>query len=143
MNSKKADLTNLAIDINRRNKFFQQLLKALKKLEKTKSDDMSIQLREIVNMMSSHLRISEDFVQFQKNIEDINQAFYQKLEAQFGALSKTEKFLCGLIRLNLSNKDIAAIRGISPGSAKMSRHRLRKKLGLEPEVDIVRFLEGV
>lgn len=141
VNNQKKDLTNLALDISRRNEFSNLIINHIETLQKTKPELISSKLREMLLFTSSHLRINEDLAQFQRNIEDINQEFYQKLEAQFGPLSKNEKYLCGLIRLNLSNKDVAALRGISAGSAKVNRYRLRKKLALKPNTNIVTFLQ--
>lgn len=141
VNNQKKDLTNLALDISRRNEFSNLIINHIETLQKTKPEVISSKLREMLLFTANHLRINEDLAQFQRNIEDINQEFYQKLEAQFGPLSKNEKYLCGLIRLNLSNKDIAALRGISAGSAKVNRYRLRKKLGLKSSTNIITFLQ--
>jgi len=115
LTNKQSDLTNLALDIGRKNKFSNQLIDQLDKLKKLKPEEIKPQLREVISFAVNHLQINE----------------------------ANEKYLAGLVRLNLSNKDVAAIRGISASSAKMSRHRLRKKLGLNPEEDIVVFLQEV
>lgn len=139
--NKQSDLTNLALDIARKNEFSNQLALRLDGMQKNAPASISPALRELSLFASSHLRISEDLSQFQSNVEDINQRFYQTLDTKFEGLSSKDKYLCGLIRLNLSNKDVAAIRGISTNSAKVNRYRLRKKLGLDPDVDIVDFLQ--
>ncbi|MEM9991591.1 MAG: tetratricopeptide repeat protein [Bacteroidota bacterium] len=141
LENKQADLTNLALDIARKNEFSSQLVEELKTLQKDAPAPINTKLRAVTLLADDHLRISDDLAQFQSNIQAINQEFYAKLDAKFAGLSTNEKYLCGLIRLNLSNKDIAAIRGISTNSAKVSRYRLRKKLGLESSVDIVQFLQ--
>lgn len=143
LTNKQSDLTNLALDIGRKNKFSNQLIKRLDELKKLKTEEVKPQLREVISFAVNHLQINEDLALLQKNVETVNQTFYQNLENKYGKLTANEKYLAGLVRLNLSNKDVAAIRGISTGSAKMSRHRLRKKLGLVPEDDIVIFLQKV
>jgi len=45
-----------------------------------------------------------------------------------------------IIRLNLNLKESAPILGISPTSVKTARYRLRKKLGLSTEENLVDFL---
>lgn len=100
-------------------------------------------MRDIIQFAVSHLQINEDLAILQKNIDQINQEFYQKMEIKFGKSSSNEKHLSGLLRLNLSNKDIAIIKGISVSSANMGQYQLRKKLGLEVEEDIRAFLQGI
>lgn len=141
LENKKSDITNLALDITRKNEFSEQLIGYLENMFKTPSEAIPAKVREILHFATNHLRINEDLAQFQNNIEEINHEFHQKLETQFENLSNNEKHLCGLIRLNLSNKEIAAIRGISASSAKVNRYRLRKKLSIESDVDIVNFLQ--
>lgn len=141
LENKKGDLTNLALDIGRKNKFSNKLIEKLEALEKEKPKKMKAQLREIIQYAISNLQINEDLDILQKNVDQINQAFYQKMETRFGKLSANEKYLAGLLRLNLSNKDIATLRGISVSSAKMSRYRLRKKLNLDADEDIQAFLQ--
>ena len=80
---------------------------------------------------------------FQENIEKVNAEFTQKVTARFPELTKSEIELCGLFKMNLSNKDISLLKNISPLSVKMARYRLRKKLGLAPEGDIYQFLSNL
>lgn len=143
LKSKQSDLTNLALDIARKNEFSNQLIDKLESLQKIKQSELKPQLREVLSFAVNHLQINEDLSLLQKNVDTVNQEFYQKLETKFGSLTPNEKYLAGLLRLNLSNKDVAAIRSISVSSAKMSRHRLRQKLKLDATIDVVKFLQKV
>ena len=78
----------------------------------------------------------------QNNIEQINHQFYENLD-NIAKLSQSEKQICGLIRMNLSNKQIALIRNTTTESAKVFRYRIRKKIGLQPEEDVVAFLQKI
>lgn len=141
LNNKQSDLTNLALDIARKNDFSNQLVNKLEDLQQSKTETLKTKLRDIILFVGNHLRINEDLATLQSNIEQINQTFYLKLDTKFSNLSANDKYVLGLIRLNLSNKDIAAIKGISAGSAKVLRYRLRKKLELQSEVDFASFLQ--
>lgn len=134
------DLTNLTLDITRKNDFSNQLLSKLNELENQIPSSSKGELNNIKLFISNNLRINEELEVFQKNIEEINQDFYHQLLKKYPNLTAKDTELCGLIRLNRSNKEIAALRNISVSSAKMSRYRLRKKLNLKAEDDIVNFL---
>ena len=141
LHNQKIDLTNLALDISRKNEFSAQLieqLEAIKGIDVTQKDKT---LEDIIKFVNSQTQGSKEITFLQKNIAQINQSFYKNLENQFSNLTANDKYLSGLIRLNLSNKDIANIKGISLSSAKMGRYRLRKKLELDPDTDIVGFLQ--
>lgn len=135
------DLTDLALEISRKNKYAREMLDQLEKLEKETNKEHMPAIRKLKSLATSHFQLDSDREAFSVNIEKVNRAFYKKLEKQFGRLSPNEKELCGLIRLNLSNKDIAAVKGISVNSAKIARYRLRKRLRLTPDDNIVTFLQ--
>ncbi len=137
------DLTNLTLDITRKNEFSQELLIQLDTLSKNLGSDAQKKLHDIKLFVSGNIRINEELEVFQKNIKEVNQDFYRKLSEKFPSLTTKDTELCGLIKLNRSNKEIAVLRNISVSSAKMNRYRLRKKLKLKPEDDIVKFLRNI
>lgn len=141
LNFKTQDLTNFALDISRKNDFAQRLHDRLEVLMDSKPEEIKEKARKLYFLVANHLKINEDAKQFQMNIDTVNQDFYNKLNEQFPELTVNEKQLCGLIRLNLSTKDIASIKNISPKSVEMGRYRLRKKLKLDPKVDITDFMQ--
>jgi len=79
----------------------------------------------------------------QENIDRVNAEFYQTLQNRFPSLTKSEVELCGYLRVNLSNKDIALLKNIAPASVKMGKNRLRKKLGVGAEEDLYAFIQRV
>ena len=141
LQNQRIDLTNLALDVGRKNEFSMQLIERLEAIQETDKSKKDKALDELIKFVNSQTQTNKEITFLQKNIAQINQSFYQNLDKQFSNLTANDKYLSGLIRLNLSNKDIATIKGISLSSAKMGRYRLRKKLGIEPETDIVEFLK--
>ena len=55
-------------------------------------------------------------------------------------LTPNEKKICAFLRLNMSTKDICAITYQSVRSIDMARFRLRKKIGLDSDENLVSFL---
>ena len=80
---------------------------------------------------------------FNANIESLNDSFFLKLNDKYPKLSKNDKRLCALLRLNLSSKEIASIQNISPNSVDVNRYRLRKKLDIDSETDLSEFLNAL
>ena len=75
--------------------------------------------------------------------EQVYEVFYKRLMEQFPDLTPGERKLCALLRLNVSSKDIAAITFQNPQSVDMARYRLRKKLNLTGEDNLVDFLTKI
>lgn len=78
-------------------------------------------------------------IQFEKTHEE----FYMHLRSNYPKLSPRDLQLCALIRLNFSNKEMAALLNIEVNSAQKARHRLRQRLELEPEVNLSIFLQNL
>jgi DNA-binding CsgD family transcriptional regulator len=82
----------------------------------------------------------KDWNEFKLYFEQVHVDFFKELNSRIGDLSPSEIKLSALLRLNLSIKQCADILGISPESVKMARHRLRKKLQLQTEDNLITFL---
>ncbi|MEM7102883.1 MAG: tetratricopeptide repeat protein [Bacteroidota bacterium] len=137
-------LTDFALDIVQKNQFSNDMMTSLDSIDHTKiPKSASDKLRQLRLSIISHLRINEGLDAFQQNVNEIHFDFNHRLNKRFPDLSVKDVILCGLLRLNLQNKEIATIRGVSDNAVKMARYRLRKKLGLNEEDEIVRFLNKI
>lgn len=143
LKNKSNELTNYALHIGEKNKFLIELKDELKKLKNTPSEIREVKIKELAMTIQKNIQIQEDLEEFQKNVNDINKEFYSKLKTRFPNLTKNEERLCALIRLNLSSKEIAALSNISVRAIEMGRYRLRKKLDLSSEENIVSFLQQI
>ncbi|NUO02140.1 MAG: tetratricopeptide repeat protein [Saprospiraceae bacterium] len=140
--ARQKDLTDLALDIDRKNDFVKVLLQKIEALSPNIQPSRLSELYALQQFILSYQQLDSQRNIFQKNIEELNHEFFEKLTARFGELTQSEKEVCGLLRLNLSNKEIALIKNISPNSAKMARYRLRKRLNLNEDDDIIAFLQA-
>lgn len=75
---------------------------------------------------------------------DLNEAFAtgfsRRLLERHPDLTPTEIRVCGLLRLNLSTKEIAGMMNVSPHNIDMHRWRIRKKIALESGRTLVAYL---
>ena len=137
----KADLTNAAQEITRRQEWLEQFKEKLYKAKSMggKTAELNEAFIDIANQMQLDARNQE----FYKNIDKVNQEFFHRLRESFPKITQNEQELCGLIRLKLSTKDIASVRNVEPHSIRIARSRLRKRLGLEREASLEDFLQGI
>ncbi|HET8735166.1 MAG TPA: hypothetical protein VFM69_01075, partial [Pricia sp.] len=97
-------------------------------------------LEELRREIKQHVNIDRDWEDFKRHFEEVHTDFHGRLKEKHPDLSANDLKLCSLTRLNLSIKETAGVLGISPESAKTSRYRLRKKLGLEPDDALLDYL---
>jgi len=134
---KNKEVVNFALHIVEKNDFLEQLQKTIAESDKQKN------FKQINKLIVQNLSIEKDRKEFKANVENVNEAFFLKLEEKFPKLTKNEKRLCALLRLNLSSKEIANVQNISPSSVNINRHRLRKKLNISKEENLSEFLNKV
>jgi hypothetical protein len=140
---KKGDLSDLTLYLSNLKEANTKMLERLNEAKNKKPDEQKELIKEISTEMLTQLSSDKKTGLIKENVSQINKEFYDKLLQLFPDLTKSELELCGLFRLNMSNKEIGVLKNISPESVKMSRYRLRKKLGLKPEDDIYRFVTKI
>ncbi|MDN5217114.1 hypothetical protein QQ020_33895 [Fulvivirgaceae bacterium BMA12] len=86
---------------------------------------------------------SKNWKEFEARFTAVNESFYIHLNNRFPGLSQGEQRTCALIKLNFSCKEMAKLLGISIESAHTTRHRLRKKLGLNRSTNLEEFIAGL
>ena len=58
--------------------------------------------------------------------------FQDELKQRYPNLTAYDLRLCTYLKANLSTKEIATLLNITPDSVKKAKHRLRKKLDIDP-----------
>ena len=77
---------------------------------------------------------------FEDNFNEVHEDFLKRLKQQFPDLSPGDLKLAAYLRMNLSSKEISPLLFISVRSIENKRSRLRKKLGLKEEDNLVDFI---
>lgn len=143
LDSKKRDLTELALDNTRKKEWTETILSKLNGLSTSDESEQKQAIRKIKVEMNNQLKLERRVEALQQNIDSVNNEFYQKLNEKFPKLTKNERELCGLIKLGLSGKEIANIRHIETRSVIRAKNRLRNKIGLSPNSDIKIALDKI
>ena len=140
---KEKDLEALALDIKRKQDVLKYAYQRLEEIVEKEGLGRHKAFRLFFVELSEKLDQDERLSPSQQNIEAINAAFFAKLKSKFPQLTESDLQLCALYRLGFSSKEVASTRNIAPESAKRGRSRLRKKLELTANDDLVLFLKGI
>lgn len=81
--------------------------------------------------------------EFEIRFQQVHNEFYTRLNELHPDLTANEKKLCAFLRLNMTTKEISAITYQSVNSIIVARSRLRKKLGIERDENLVSYLENL
>jgi tetratricopeptide (TPR) repeat protein len=137
--NKQRELTSNAIFLAQANKKNKKLIE---ELEKFVQNSDAINKKELLKLTKSH-KISfsdNNLKEFEIQFNKLHSEFYSKLSEQFPQLSPKEKKLCALLRLNMTSKEIASITLTGENSINVARSRLRLKLGLKRDQNLINYL---
>jgi PAS domain S-box-containing protein len=101
--------------------------------------------QKINTLISDYKRISynSNWDEFEILFEKVHSSFYEKLNTQFPTLTANERKICAFSKLNMSSKEIAQITFQSDEALKKARLRLRQKLEISRETNLVTFLQNI
>ncbi|TDD77344.1 helix-turn-helix and ligand-binding sensor domain-containing protein [Flavobacterium caseinilyticum] len=88
-----------------------------------------------INAVNKH-----EWETFETNLNQIHNEFIIKLSKKFPNLTSKDIKLCIYLKMNLSSKEIAPLMNISFRGVELHRYRLRKKLNLNQEENLSKFL---
>lgn len=137
---KNKELTTYALNVVQKNQTMEELNQKVRAMRKEADGTLLKNLTNLQHTIGHNLNLDKDWDEFRLYFEQVHHQFFKVLNSRFPELSSKELRLCALLKLNLSTKEMTTLLGISPGSVKMARYRLRKKLRLTSEDDLTCFL---
>ena len=97
-------------------------------------------MKKLISMISENLERDDYWKKFEENFNDVHDSFFKKLTEKYPSISKTDRKLCVFLKMDLSTKEIAQLMNISYRGVEVARYRLRKKLDLDRNDNLVDFL---
>ena len=98
------------------------------------------QSEQLINKINQNLSEEDEWSVFQENFDLIHKNFFRNLKATYPDLTPVDLRLCALLRLNYTTKDIARMQNLSLRGVEAARYRLRKKIDIQENEDLVSFM---
>lgn len=119
--------------------YFEELFSRLDQngLINYSNDNQEGTINSMSDFLKENLTTANDWKSFEHYFSKIHKDFFKNLKIDYPKLSSNELNMCALLKLNILNKDMAQIMGISPDSVRKAQNRLSKKLDI-PEKDSLR-----
>lgn len=143
LQNKNKELTLQTSALVKRNQVMQALLDELESQKQLLGDRYPNKLyNRMKTLMKENLNNQSDWIQFENYFNSAHQKFIDRLKIRFPDLTPGDFRICCLLRMNLSTKEIASLLNISVRSVELRRYRLRKRLALEGDANLVDFLSA-
>lgn len=136
---KKKELASKMIYVLEKNEFIISIAKRLLDLKPELSKDNQSAIQPIIYELKQN-STSKIWDEFEIRFKEVHSDFYDKLNRLYPDLTPNEIKICAFLRLNMSTKEISAITHQSVKSINMARFRLRKKLNIETEENLISYL---
>jgi DNA-binding CsgD family transcriptional regulator len=127
-----------------KNKVIFELQEQVESFEKNQHTKTDFEKEAMLNDLQSFSLLTEnDWIEFKRLFEKLNPGFFDFFHEKFPEITSAEIRLAALIKLNLSNLEMARTLAISPDSVRKTNLRLRKKLNIESLDDLTRFIKAI
>ncbi len=136
---KQKELTTQTLHLVQKNTFIQELKENLENIKRS-PDTFKTEFRRIVMLLKKENASDKDWEVFKTYFAEVHNDFDQKLKTLYSEISEKEIRLAAFLRMNLTTKEIAATLNVLPESVLKSKYRLKKKLGLDKDMDLTSFL---
>lgn len=136
---KNKELTTNVIYLLKKNEFISEISSKLKNTNFDSADKLSDSVDRIISELDKSVT-EDNWTEFEVRFQEVHVDFYNQLSKQYPELTPNELRLCAFLRLNMTTKEISDITLQSSDSIKTARYRLRKKLDISREDNLVTFL---
>ncbi len=109
-------------------------------LSKIRKELQSGKVESTLKLIDKNMNDDEDWAVFQDAVNNAGQGFLDKIKDKHANLSPNDLRFCTYLRANLTSKEIAPLLNISTKSVETKRYRLRKKLDLAHDVNLVDYI---
>lgn len=140
---KNSELAAATMHLVQKSEILLKLKSDIKQIAKDSPEVIGKELRRILRIIDSDIHLDENWDKFENFFDQVHENFFKRLRNQFPDLTPKDQKLCAYLRMNLTTKEIAPLLNISVRGVEISRYRLRKKLTLDTDVNLVSFIMDV
>lgn len=97
-------------------------------------------LQRLTTTIDKNISNDNDWEIFEALFDQAHENFFKRLKQSFPELTQSDLKLCAYLKLNLSSKEIAPLLNISIRGVEIRRYRLRKRLALSSDHNLVEYI---
>ena len=126
-----------SLHVEQKNKVLQELKDKLRE-----HPGKEIGSTELNHILKQQQHLDSEFDAFKTELKEVHPGFYRKLQSKAGDnLTALDLKYCAYLYLKRSTKEIAQLLGVEPKSVRMTKYRIKQKLGLKKEEDLEQYIE--
>ena len=136
--NKRKELANSTFQAAKRNRTLIEIKNELDDIANRQENKYKI--KNLKSKINHVLEGRDNWKVFEENFNELHDDFFHDLLKKYPKLSTKDLKLCAYLKMNLSSKEIAPLMSISVRGVEIHRYRLRKKLQLDSNENLSKFL---
>ncbi len=136
---KNKRLAGVAMHLLTKNEFIVDVKKELKHAV-THPETLVTDVNKVIKSIDKNITLDDDWQEFEQHFDQVHGDFIKRLKARYPTLTTQETKLAAFLRVGMTTKEIASLLHNTVRSVEISRYRLRKKLKLDRETNLVDFM---
>ena len=144
IDEKNRELVTKIITENQHDTLVELISEKIEDISKRNSmEDVKEDLQLLKRNITIQEQITNSWDSFRVQFRKVHPTFFNSLLDLQPNLTQNELRMCAYIKMNMSTKEIANILNISDRSIQTNRYRLKKKLNLSQEIDLITYIQAV
>ena len=140
---KNKELASVTMNLVQKAQLLQTLETGLSEIKPHVPEQESIKIDQLVRIIHDGGKLDDAWEQFTEQFDQVHIEFQQRITERFPHLTKNDLKLCTYLRMNLSSKEISTLMFVTVRAIEVSRSRLRKRLGLLKEHNLIQFIQSI
>ncbi|MGL1889256.1 MAG: two component regulator three y domain-containing protein [Reichenbachiella sp.] len=141
INTKNKELASSTMNLINKNQLLTGLISDINQIiDHDKKSGNTKSLRDMIKRIDKNITHDQDWKHFGKYFDQVHGDFTKRLREKFDTLSPQEVKLSNYLRMSLSTKEIAQLMNITTRGVEIARYRLRKKLELTRDTNLLEYI---
>jgi len=141
MKHRDKELANQTLNLIQKNQYLLKLKDDFRELSADiKDSHHKSKIAKLVRSIDKEFDNKKQWELFEIAFDEVHEDFLKRLKEIHPSLTPSEMRLCAYLRMNISTKEIAPLMNISVRGVEISRYRLRKKLNLDRDSNLTKFI---
>jgi tetratricopeptide (TPR) repeat protein len=134
------ELSTHVMYLFKKNEFISSIISKLLAAKSKDNSGNNVWIMEILREMQSNVD-NTVWEEFERRFQQVHEDFYEKLRLKYPDLTPNEIKICAFMKLNMTTKDISAITFQSVKSIQVARNRMRKKMGITRDENLISIIQ--
>ncbi len=138
---KSNELANMTMALIRKKEALLEIKETVEHQKKVLGDRLpNRNYEKLLKTIDKNISNEDDWNIFEEHFDRAHDNFFKRLKSDYPELTPSDLRLCAYLQMNLTSKEIAPLLNISVRGVESHRYRLRKKLHLASDDNLIEFI---